>query len=92
MIRLEIHPRHREGLLAQRAGETRVLLDPDDGQYYALDEVGGRIWDLCDGTRSVAAVVEEICREYDAPAEDVVPDVLDFLGEMADGHLLVLES
>ena len=92
MIGLDSRPRQREGLLAQRAADTRVLLDPEDGQYYALDEVGGRIWDLCDGTRSVAAVVEEICREYDAPPDEVEPDVLAFVVDMADGRLLLLEG
>ena len=91
MIGLDTRPRRREGLLSQRAEDSRVLLDPQDGQYYALDEVGGRIWDLCDGTRDLAAVVEELCREYDTPAEEVEPDVLAFVAELAEGHLLLVE-
>jgi len=90
MIESDTRFRQREGLLAQRAADTRVLLDPADGRYYALDdEVGGRLWDLCDGTRTVAQLVEAICAEYDAPAETVEADVLEFLGDLSADGLLV---
>jgi hypothetical protein len=83
--------RHRDRVLVQRAAGKLVLLDLDDGQYYALDEVSGRIWELCDGTHSVAAMVSSICRDYDAPEEAVEEDVVAFLGEMVDEKLLLPE-
>lgn len=89
---LHDRPRRRDGLLAQRAADTRVLLDPRDGRYYALDGVAGSIWDLCDGSRSVADIVEEIAREYDAPTEEVAVDALAFLAELLDGDLVALEA
>jgi hypothetical protein len=61
----------------------------DSGNYYALDEVSGRIWDLCDGDHSVSAMIETICQEYEAPAaDDIEADILDFLGEMAEERLV----
>jgi pyrroloquinoline quinone biosynthesis protein D len=89
MIEPETRLRQREGLLSQRAADTRILLDPKDGRYYALDEVSGRIWDLCDGTRTVAQVVATLCGEYEAPAETVEADVLEFLGDLANDGLIV---
>jgi len=81
--------RQKEGLLAQRAADTRVLLDPADGRYYALDEVSGRVWDLCDGTRTVAQVVETLCAEYEAPAETIEADVQEFLADLSADGLVV---
>ena len=81
--------RHRDRVLAQRAAETLVLLDLDGGQYYALDEVSSRIWELCDGSLSVAKVVEAICADFDAPPEEITSDVLDFLEELIDERLVV---
>jgi hypothetical protein len=89
MIEPETRLRQREGLLSQRAADTRILLDPKDGRYYALDEVSGRIWDLCDGTRTVAQVVATLCGEYDAPAETVEADALEFLDDLANDGLIV---
>jgi coenzyme PQQ biosynthesis protein PqqD len=90
-IGLEERMRRREGLLAQRAADSRVVLDPASGEYYALDEVSGRIWDLCDGSRSVAAVVAALCEEYDAPRDEIQADVLAFLAELAGDGLVVRE-
>ena len=91
MITAESRFRRRDRVLVQSVAGKQVLLDLDDGQYYALDEVSGRIWDLCDGANSVAAVVDTVCREYDAPAETVEEDVVAFLGEMVDEKLLLQE-
>jgi len=84
--------RRRDRVLVQRAAGKHILLDLDDGQYYALDEVSGRIWELCDGTNSVEAVVAALCQDYDAPAETVAADVAAFLGEMVEEKLLLEES
>ncbi|HYH45769.1 MAG TPA: pyrroloquinoline quinone biosynthesis peptide chaperone PqqD [Thermoanaerobaculia bacterium] len=92
MIEPETRLRRREGLLTQRADDTWVVLDPEDGSYYAFDEVSGRIWDLCDGSHTVAAVVETICAEYDESAETITTDVLEFLSELVDGDLVAEQS
>lgn len=91
MIATQSRPRRKERVLTQRAAGQWILLDLDGGQYYALDEVSGRIWDLCDGTRDVAAIVEALCQDFDAPAETVEADVLAFLDEMAEEKLLEQE-
>jgi pyrroloquinoline quinone biosynthesis protein D len=91
-IGMEERLRPREGLLAQRAADSRVVLDPATGQYYALDEVSGRIWDLLDGSRSVAAVVAVLADEYDAPREEIEADALAFLAELAGDGLVVREG
>jgi coenzyme PQQ biosynthesis protein PqqD len=89
MIAPETRYRQKEGLLSQRAADTRVLLDPSDGNYFALDDVSGRIWDLCDGKRTVAEIVAALCAEYDAPQETVEADVMEFLGELLTDGLVI---
>lgn len=91
MIGSDSRLRRRDRVLTQRAADQWILLDLDGGQYYALDEVSGRIWDLCDGSRDVAALVEALCQDYEAPAETVEADVLAFLGEMVEEKLVVPE-
>jgi hypothetical protein len=91
MIGPDARPRRRERVVVQRAADQCILLDVDSGNYYALDEVSGRIWDLCDGDTSVSAMVEAIRREYEEPAgdpADIESDVLSFLDEMAGERLV----
>jgi coenzyme PQQ biosynthesis protein PqqD len=82
-----LHRRPR--VVAQQASGKHVLLDIDSGRYYALDEVGGRVWQLCDGTRSVRQIVEVMCDEYDAAADEVEADVEAFVNELVGESLLV---
>ena len=84
--------RRQDGVLAQEAQGQTVLLRLDDGGYYALDEVGALIWDLCDGERSVSEIVAELCAEFDAPADIIRADVLEFIGDLRREQLLVVES
>jgi hypothetical protein len=91
MIGPESRLRRRERVLVQRAAGTLVLLDLDGGQYYALDEVSARVWELCDGQHGVGTIVEAIGSEYDAPVETIYEDVVAFLEEMLDETLVVQE-
>lgn len=92
MIAPESRLRRRDRVLMQRAAGTLVLLDLDEGEYYALDEVSSRVWDLCDGERGAAAIVAAIGDEFDAPEETIREDVLAFLQEMVDENLLVVQE
>jgi len=92
MIGPETRPRRRERVLVQRAADQWILLDVENGQYYALDEVSGRIWELCDGSHSIAAMVEALRQDYDAPSAEIEQDVLAFLGEMTEEKLVVHET
>lgn len=88
MVELTTRPGHRDGVLAQRAADSLVLLDPASGYYFALDDVGARIWELCDGARSVGEIVEAISCEYDAPAATVADDALELLNELVAEKLV----
>ena len=58
-------------MVQQVEGQT-VLLDIESGEYFSLNDVGKSVWDLCDGSRTVAQVADAICADYDVP-----PDVSD---------------
>ena len=85
---LDSYPRRGDGVLARRMDDTLVLLNPHDGQYFSLDDVGGRIWELADGTRSVSDIVALIAEEYDAPAEAIQTDTLELLEDLAGEKLV----
>ena len=85
----DAHPKRKDDILKRDADETVVLLNLKDGQYYALNEVGGRVWELCDGSRTVNDVVTTLCSEYDAPRETLEADVMEILEELSGADLLV---
>lgn len=82
-------PWRKDGVLSQRVGDSLVLLDPAGGEYYSLEGVGVRVWELCDGTRLTDEVVAAIQQEYDAPLATVQADVVALLTELANEKLVV---
>jgi len=83
--------RQCEGVLAQEAQGQTVLLRLEDGGYYALDEVGAAVWELCDGQRSLNEIVAALCAEFDAPADTVRADVIEFIRDLRRERLLAVD-
>lgn len=81
----------QEGVLAQDAHGHTVLLRLEDGGYYALDEVGAIVWELCDGSRGIEELVAALCAEFDAPQETVRADVLEFIDDLRRERLLTVD-
>jgi hypothetical protein len=77
--------------MVQEVEGQAVLLDIESGEYFALNEVGKRVWDLCDGTRTVVHVADTICSEYDVPVDTALDDI-DALLEILAGAGLVIEA
>ena len=90
MIVLESRPIRADWVLTQPSAETLILLNPESGQYYTLDEVGARIWDLCDGSRQVTDLVSTIHAEFDAPVAAIQADVMELLDDLARDKLVVV--
>jgi hypothetical protein len=88
VITLESRPTRDDRILAQPNAESLILLNPEDGQYYTLDEVGARVWELCDGTHAVADVVSAIHSEYAAPLSTIRSDVVELLDDLGREKLL----
>ncbi len=85
---LQTHPKRRDQVLSQSVPDKLVLLTPDDGNYFSVNGVGARVWELCDGTRSVADIVATVADEYDAPVDTIEVDVVQLLEELVSQRLV----
>jgi hypothetical protein len=65
-----------------------VILGLEGNQYYSLDDVGARIWQLLAEPRPVAAILDVLVREYETTAEECGPDLLALLGELRAEKLI----
>jgi hypothetical protein len=89
MVALESFLRRGERVLVKHIADACVLLHLETGQYYALNDVGGEVWALCDGGHSVAGIISIISQAYDAPREVIEADVLEILQEFVNEQLAV---
>jgi hypothetical protein len=73
------------------SGET-VLLDLESENYFGLDEVGTRIWQLIKETNDLEAIFNILLAEYDVSEERLQGDLDALLGEIAGLGLVKLEQ
>jgi hypothetical protein len=73
------------------SGET-VLLDLESENYFGLDEVGTRIWQLIKKTNDLQAIYDTLLAEYEVEEEHLQKDLDALLGEIAGLGLVTLEA
>jgi hypothetical protein len=89
MMELDTVPQRSGRAVAQELDGDLVLVQVDTGMYYTLNEVGSRVWALCDGSHTVAQVVSQVCDEFDAPPADVEADVVELVDQLTSEKLLI---
>lgn len=55
---------------------------------YTLSPVAARIWTLLDGKRSIAAIADEICAEFDVDHSTASADIAQLVSDLAEVSLL----
>ena len=60
-----------------------------EDELFTLNETGKTIWDTLDGKRSLKKVVEELSKEFEAPAEEIEKDVIGLVDELVRRRILV---
>lgn len=71
------------------SGET-VLLDLGSENYFGLDEVGTRIWQLIEQTGNLQAVFDTMLEEYEVEEEQLHEDLENLIGEVSKIGLVTL--
>ena len=72
-------------------GEAFIVL-PGKGEIKILNEVGSRVWELIDGTRTTEDIVGLILEEYETTRESARADVMEFLEELKANGMLDAEG
>src|SRR3712207_370426 len=67
-----------------------VLLYPEG--ILELNETAEEIVRRCDGVRTVAEIAGALAAEYEAPAEELAPDVLECLADLQRRQLITLAN
>ena len=66
-------------VLFQKVDGGVVLLNARNGEYYGLNEIGTRIWELLQEGQSATAVVSSLLQEYSVTEQQLRQDVVKFL-------------
>lgn len=79
-------------VVATVSGRDVILLDPAQGEYYTLNQVGGRVWDLLATTTTASAIADTLREEFDVPPDargaQLEQDVVALLNQLRTARLL----
>jgi hypothetical protein len=81
-----------ENVLKRTAGNETVLLDLDSEEFFGLDGVGARAFELFEQPRRLDAVVDTLLGEYDVDRETLTTDVTELVTALVSRNLLVVDA
>ena len=78
-----------DDVIAREVGGEMVLMDLSSGQYFGLDAVGSRFWELlAEGPRELAEICDGVEAEYDAPRAQIEADLMALAKQLRDQDLI----
>ncbi|HKU42106.1 MAG TPA: PqqD family protein [Polyangiales bacterium] len=92
MLSLDALPRRSERTAFRVVGGEGLLMVIDRRELHRLNAVGARVFELCDGANSVAAIVSAIVREYAVDRDTARADVERFVTELDRAGALQLSA
>lgn len=92
MIERTAYPVPSEQAVGRQLDGEAVVVLPGQGRVKVLNEVGARVWELADGSRSVAEIIEILAGEYAADPAVIEQDVLAFLAQLIAVEGVTLRS
>jgi hypothetical protein len=85
-------PRIPPGVLFREVHGEAVLLHLDSGEYFGLDEVATRIWQLIASGSALDSVEHALVDEFDVDRGTAARDIQQFVSTLVDRRLLTFDS
>ncbi len=83
--------RNPDMVASKMDGET-VMMSLENSEYYGLNEIGSRIWDLIPEKIQVGQLIDILTNEYDISYDACKKDVMDFLDHLHEKGLLIVNG
>lgn len=77
-----------EGNLVSDMDGEKVMLSIENGKYYNLGQIGGRIWELIATPVTIPSMVEQLVVEYEIEQDVCEQQVNTFLQQLASEGLV----
>ena len=77
-----------EDVLSQEVAGEAVLLDLASENYFGLDEVGTRVWQMLKTGKGPEVIVESLLADYEVSREKLEADVADLLDQLEGAGLI----
>jgi hypothetical protein len=79
-------------VVTRHLDEELIMLDLDTENYFGLDEVGTRMWEVLSSTPSVQAAFDQLLSEYDVDAERLHVDLEKLVTQLLEHGLVRVQA
>lgn len=66
----------------------KVMMNLDKGEYFMMNEVGSRIWEIISKPINVKEIINTLRNEYEVDEETCKDTVIEFLGRLDNADLI----
>jgi hypothetical protein len=80
----------RNDLLFNEIDGEIVMLSIENGEYYGMDKVGSRIWELLANPMSLNSLINTLIAEYAVSYNQCYEETLEFLKKSFSKNLIVI--
>ena len=88
IISLNTVVEQRQGIDPTDLNGEKVMMNLQKGQYFALNDVGSRIWDIIQKAITAKDIINTLLDEYEVDAATCEATVLSFLEKLNDAELI----
>lgn len=81
-----------DNVLFQQINNECVLLDMDSEQYFGLNDVGARIWQILSEDGDTEKALVQLLAEYETDEATLRTDLVNLLTELGNEKLIVIEN
>jgi len=78
------------GLVSSEIDSERIMMNIETGEYFGLDSVGSRIWELIENPVRLNNLIEILIDEFDVTQEQCETDTLEFIKQLLDKELVII--
>lgn len=81
-----------DNVLFQQINNECVLLDMDSEQYFGLNDVGARIWQILSENGDTEKALSQLLAEYETDEITLRTDMVNLLTELGNEKLIIIEN
>ena len=92
MLKLDLYPVPHPQVAGRVVDGEAVIILSESNLVNVYNPVGSRVWELCDGTRTVDDVIDLIVSEYEVNRERAQADVVAFIEQLLVDRVLEMSE
>ena len=75
------------GVLSRVVEDETVLLEPETGSYFALNQTGTAIWELIEKPTELSQVRDQLLERFEVDSEEAWDGIVSLIAQLVELHL-----